>query len=65
MHVRAEFVQVSAHCSSSVKSWSTVSVTPALVHAQILVAAARLDPRRIPPGKTLYLPAWREAARSG
>jgi len=59
MRVHAEFVAVNAGCKAGAVSWSSARATPALAHARLLAAAARLDPRRIPAGGTLVIPAMR------
>lgn len=67
--LHAQVVAVSAGCGSGAGA-STVTrklrvahavseTTPALIRARLLARQARIDPRRIPAGKMLMIPAWR------
>jgi len=64
--LRAQVVAVSAGCNSVAGASSVTHLTgavsettPALIRARVLAPQARIDPRRIPAGKTLMIPAWR------
>ena len=61
--LHAQVVAVSAGCGSAIHTLRLTRAvgdpTPALIRARVLARQARIDPRRIPAGKTLMIPAWR------
>jgi hypothetical protein len=58
MNLRAQVVPVSVTCNGTMSLFKLQTLASALARARAL-ADARFDPREIPAGKTLLIPAWR------